>query len=147
MLRLPKFRTQACGHCMFNQHRGFVASIAQQQPLGLSCPQNSVPDSPSASQRSVVSLDQLLGGPASIAVLASLLKHCGKAKDLSEGRRVHAYIARYGYDRNQYIGNCLLEMYGFCGSMEESRAVFDRLPSPNLYSWNLLVKAYGQNGN
>ncbi|KAJ7568079.1 hypothetical protein O6H91_01G018000 [Diphasiastrum complanatum] len=36
-------------------------------------------------------------------------------------------------------------MYGECGSMEEARAVFDKLPNPNLHSSTILMKAYVKN--
>ena len=37
-------------------------------------------------------------------------------------------------------------MYGNCGSLDDAKAVFDRIHSPDLYSWHILMKAYGQNG-
>ncbi|XP_024539377.1 pentatricopeptide repeat-containing protein At4g02750-like [Selaginella moellendorffii] len=36
-------------------------------------------------------------------------------------------------------------MYGKCGSVEEARAVFDRISDRNLVSWNILLAAYARN--
>ncbi|XP_024537308.1 pentatricopeptide repeat-containing protein At4g02750 [Selaginella moellendorffii] len=37
-------------------------------------------------------------------------------------------------------------MYGSCGNWEAARAVFDGIKEPNVFSWNLLIKAYATNG-
>ncbi|KAJ7528052.1 hypothetical protein O6H91_16G084700 [Diphasiastrum complanatum] len=80
------------------------------------------------------------------ASFVSLLKRCGQTKALNDGRLVHAHIKRYKYDRNTFLGNWLVRMYGDCGSMEEARAVFDDLPYPDLFSWTVLMKSYTKNG-
>lgn len=77
----------------------------------------------------------------------ALLKRCGKSKSLPDGRRVHAQMSELGYDRDTFLGNSLIEMYGNCGSLEDARALFDKLLNPNSYSCNILIKAYGQNGS
>lgn len=89
--------------------------------------------------------DPLFRGPVSFATLASLLRLYGKAKALADARLVHAHISRCGYDRDTFLGNCLVQMYGECGNLDDARAVSDKLPNPNLYSWNILMKAYAQN--
>lgn len=89
----------------------------------------------------------MLPEPVGISALASLSKSYGKRKALYDGRRMHAHICRYRYDSNTYLGNCLVEMYGNCGTPEDALATFDKISDANLYSWNLLIKAYGQNGN
>lgn len=96
--------------------------------------------------KELFALDQQLGEPRNLTTLAALLKHCGKAKVLSDGRQVHAHISRCRYDDNTFLGNCLVEMYGNCESVEDAQAVFDSLPNLNLYSWNILINAYNKNG-
>lgn len=78
---------------------------------------------------------------------ASLLRRLGKAKDLTQGKKVHAFIRKYGYDRNTFIGNCLIQMYGNCGSLDDARAAFDAIQTPNLHSRNILIQAYSLNGS
>ncbi|KAJ7526566.1 hypothetical protein O6H91_16G012500 [Diphasiastrum complanatum] len=91
-------------------------------------------------------LEKPLDRTTSFATLASLLKRCGQAKALYHGRLVHAHIRRYRYDWNTFLGNWVVKMYGDCGSIEDARSVFDNLPKINLYSWNILMNAYAQNG-
>ncbi|EFJ17640.1 hypothetical protein SELMODRAFT_444869 [Selaginella moellendorffii] len=46
-----------------------------------------------------------------------------------------------------YLSNMLLQMYGKCRSVEDSRLIFDGLPYRNSFSWTLMMTAYGQNGH
>lgn len=80
------------------------------------------------------------------AVVVSLLKRYGKANVLSACRRVHAHIIKFGIDRTTFIGNCIVEMYGNRGSLEDARAVFEQLPNPDIFSWNMVIHAYCKNG-
>ncbi|KAJ7521907.1 hypothetical protein O6H91_19G073900 [Diphasiastrum complanatum] len=96
-------------------------------------------------RKEVAGLEQILSQRPSFSDLASLLKRCGQAKALPEGRVLHAHIKKRKYDRNVFIGNWLVRMYGDCGSLEEAQSVFDSLPNRNLYSWTLLIKAYAIN--
>eukprot|EP00249_Psilotum_nudum_P000435 c1204_g1_i1 orf=74-454(+) len=87
------------------------------------------------------------GVQASVATFVSLLRSCCRLKALSVGRRVHAHIIRTGCIRDRFLGNLLIQMYGICGSLEEARAVFEKLREPNVYSWNIMFMAYAQNGS
>eukprot|EP00249_Psilotum_nudum_P007102 c20305_g1_i1 orf=87-857(+) len=78
---------------------------------------------------------------------ASLLRRCGMVKSLAGGRLVHAHIISSGYQRNRFLGNLLVQMYGNCGSLEDAEAVFDKIQRPNVFSWNIMIAAYAQNGS
>ncbi|KAJ7299552.1 hypothetical protein O6H91_17G079000 [Diphasiastrum complanatum] len=93
-------------------------------------------------KQEAVGLDHLLNEKT----LASLLKRCGQAKALCDGRLAHAHILRHKQNHSRFLSNWLVQMYGDCGSLEEAQAVFDNLRKPNLYSWTVLIKAYTKNG-
>ncbi|XP_024533003.1 pentatricopeptide repeat-containing protein At4g21065 [Selaginella moellendorffii] len=78
---------------------------------------------------------------------AALLKKCGSLRALDEGRRVHAHILLSNRSNERFIANLLVEMYGKCGSLENARAVFDGISRKNLFSWNIILAAYAQNGH
>lgn len=80
------------------------------------------------------------------AVYASLLRRCSHLRTLSHGRRVHALILTCGHMGDTFLGNLLVQMYGSCGAMAEAASVFSSMPKKNVYSWNLLIGAYIQNG-
>ncbi|XP_002988337.2 pentatricopeptide repeat-containing protein At4g02750 [Selaginella moellendorffii] len=75
---------------------------------------------------------------------APLLRKCGSSKNLEEGKRVHAEIATAGLDKNGFLRNLLIEMYGKCGSLKDAKEVFDGTGPRhrNLYTWNMIIAAY-----
>eukprot|EP00249_Psilotum_nudum_P000281 c11205_g1_i1 orf=2-520(-) len=85
-------------------------------------------------------------GHVDMQVYAALLRRCGHAKELSAGKCVHSHIIKSGYDRDRLLGNLLVQMYGNCGRLEDARSVFCRIRQRNVFSWNILLAAYAQNG-
>ncbi|XP_024532923.1 pentatricopeptide repeat-containing protein At4g02750-like [Selaginella moellendorffii] len=45
------------------------------------------------------------------------------------------------------VSNAILDMYARCGSVDDARAVFDRMASRTNISWTSMVAAYAQNGH
>lgn len=91
--------------------------------------------------------DRREAGAANLVSWASsLLKRAAQSKALPDGRRIHDRLIRHGHVGDTHLGNCLIEMYGNCGSAHDARSAFDNICNPNLCSWNMLIKAYGHNG-
>ncbi|XP_024514876.1 pentatricopeptide repeat-containing protein At2g13600 [Selaginella moellendorffii] len=76
---------------------------------------------------------------------AILLRECGTLGDYARGRRLHEKLVQEGLF-GRFLGNLLVEMYGKCGSLEEARAVFNRIRTKNVFTWNLMAGVYTQNG-
>lgn len=76
----------------------------------------------------------------------SLIKCCGSTVNLEEGKRIHAEAAQHKLETDTFVGNCLVNMYGKCGSVVDARNVFDRLSRRDVVSWNALIGAYAQQG-
>ncbi|XP_002978804.2 pentatricopeptide repeat-containing protein At2g29760, chloroplastic [Selaginella moellendorffii] len=72
---------------------------------------------------------------------ASNIRQCS---DLATLRLLHAQITASGHHRRPFLGNLLVQMYGKCGSIEDARAAFAAIASPNIYSWTILVAAHVQ---
>eukprot|EP00250_Pteridium_aquilinum_P027019 c34024_g1_i1 orf=84-806(+) len=79
--------------------------------------------------------------------LPFLLKQCGKAKALDEGKLLHSHICKFLNVHNTFLGNCLVEMYGDCGDMVDAASTFEHITELNLHSWNILINAYAKNGH
>ncbi|PON78250.1 DYW domain containing protein [Trema orientale] len=79
--------------------------------------------------------------------LSSLLKASGNAPiDDKQGRQLHAYCFKCGYDTNVYVGSSLLDMYARCGRMVEAQSIFEGLVSKNEVSWNALIAGHARKG-
>eukprot|EP00250_Pteridium_aquilinum_P028058 c36523_g1_i1 orf=147-944(+) len=77
---------------------------------------------------------------------AALLRQCGDAGALSEGKLLHKRIRQAGFETDRYLGNLLLQMYGKCGALEDACLVFAHMPHKNVFTWNLMMGAYIDNG-
>lgn len=74
------------------------------------------------------------------------LRKCLRMKDLHEGRSLHAQIVRGGMGVDVFIWNNVVDMYAKCGSIEDARRVFDRMPKHNVFSWTVIISAYVNQG-
>ncbi|EFJ30851.1 hypothetical protein SELMODRAFT_89230 [Selaginella moellendorffii] len=85
--------------------------------------------------------------PSRVAAFASLLQQCGRSRSLPDGRRIHAEIVDTGLGKDLFLGNHLIQMYGKCGAMEDARAVFEKIESPNsVVSWTAMISGFALHG-
>lgn len=75
-----------------------------------------------------------------------LLKGCIAQNYLELGRRVHALTVQIGCDLKSYVANHLIRMYGSQGCLDEACVVFSKLPSPNVFAWESIIKANADHG-
>lgn len=76
-----------------------------------------------------------------------VLKACAGLLSLQEGRKIHNHIVRSGIEPGVYVVAGLIDMYAKCGSVEDARHVFDKMPQKNLVSWTAMIGGYVQNGD
>eukprot|EP01018_Ginkgo_biloba_P022310 Gb_32475 [translate_table: standard] len=74
---------------------------------------------------------------------ASLLHICTNIKEL---KQLHAHIFRSGLENKIGLWTKLVSMYAMCGSMENSRRVFDRIYHRDVFLWNSMIREYARNG-
>ncbi|XP_022135532.1 pentatricopeptide repeat-containing protein At1g18485 [Momordica charantia] len=75
-----------------------------------------------------------------------LLQKCGQLKDVETGRKLDEMLSASSQFSDDFVLNTrLITMYSMCGYPSDSRTVFDRLPSKNLFQWNALVSGYTRN--
>ncbi|KAL5712882.1 hypothetical protein ACHQM5_015006 [Ranunculus cassubicifolius] len=84
--------------------------------------------------------------------LSSVIRVCGRMGNEFIGRQVHGYAIKLGFEWDQFVQCSLVDMYGKCGLIEESRIAFEMTRdfgykrSRNEVCWNAMLTSYAQNG-
>lgn len=73
----------------------------------------------------------------------SILPACSDPAAVEE---IQGQIATGGFEQNVILGNTLVDIYAKCGSIENARHAFDKIPQPDVVSWMTLIAGYLQNG-
>ncbi|XP_016458965.2 putative pentatricopeptide repeat-containing protein At5g47460 [Nicotiana tabacum] len=73
------------------------------------------------------------------------LSACGPLGLRLVGRLLHAKIVKFGVECSIVVCNSLIDMYGKCGSTEESTNVFNSMMEKDTISWNSVIAANTRN--
>ncbi|KAL3572763.1 hypothetical protein D5086_026667 [Populus alba] len=84
---------------------------------------------------------------ANEVTFSSALRACGDVLELCLSRQIHGLIVKYGFCGNVIVGSSLVDVYGKCGAMSESRRIFDEIENPNNVTWNIIVRRYLEVGD
>eukprot|EP01018_Ginkgo_biloba_P028364 Gb_34248 [translate_table: standard] len=76
-----------------------------------------------------------------------LLQQCIDMKSLAEGKRLHIHIMKTGFMPGVFLSNRIVDMYAKCGSMENARQVFEKMPMRSVSSWNTMISGYAKCGS
>eukprot|EP00250_Pteridium_aquilinum_P026518 c33129_g1_i1 orf=22-2463(+) len=79
---------------------------------------------------------------AEVSFYASLLQRSVHRLALPDGKRAHFHIVSLGLDQNALLSNLLVQMYGYCGSLQDARVSFSRMPLHDAFSWSFLIRSY-----
>jgi pentatricopeptide repeat protein len=84
--------------------------------------------------------------PDSVAFVG-MLNACASAVTLEEGRCAHEKIIQSGFESDSFLGSSLVNMYVKCGSIEDARSVFNKMPSRNAVSWSAMHAGFAMHGH
>ncbi|KAJ7532564.1 hypothetical protein O6H91_13G009400 [Diphasiastrum complanatum] len=74
------------------------------------------------------------------------LNACASIAALEQGRHIHSQVSQSGWESDNVIGSCLVDMYAKCGSIVEAQYVFDKMQKSDAISWNALLGGYAMHG-
>lgn len=78
---------------------------------------------------------------------SKLLDSCIRSKlSATDVRSVHASIIKSPFFNEVYIQNRLIDAYAKCGSIQDGRRVFDKMPERNVYTFNSVVTVLAKSG-
>ena len=79
-------------------------------------------------------------------IIPCVLKACSGLSALQQGKKMHGYVIRSGFDPDVFVKNSLIDMYAKCGDIEDALQVFDEMCQRDVVSWNAMIGGYAQNG-
>eukprot|EP01018_Ginkgo_biloba_P034747 Gb_24821 [translate_table: standard] len=89
---------------------------------------------------------QLAGVRPDSGTFAILLASCANLAALEQGKEVHEVIIRSGFQYNLFVSSALIDMYAKCGSIENARIAFSKMPQRNVVSWNAMIVGFAMHG-
>ncbi|XP_047946407.1 pentatricopeptide repeat-containing protein At3g57430, chloroplastic-like [Salvia hispanica] len=76
-----------------------------------------------------------------------LIRGCGYERCLEGGMQLHCCVIKGGLvDSDLFVANALVDFYSACGSLVETRKVFEAIPPSDVISWNSLVSVCAASG-
>ncbi|KAL1219564.1 Pentatricopeptide repeat-containing protein [Cardamine amara subsp. amara] len=78
--------------------------------------------------------------------LATVLNTCGSLFAINQGKQVHAYAIKSGYELDLWVSSGILDMYVKCGDMSAAQFAFDSIPVPDDVAWTTMISGCIENG-
>lgn len=75
-----------------------------------------------------------------------VIKACAGIRDGVLGKVVHGMVVKLSLEKDVFVGNALVAMYGKCGSVETAVQLFESMPERNLVTWNSMMRVFSENG-
>lgn len=76
-----------------------------------------------------------------------VINACSDIGTITEGKQVHGYSLKMGYESQIYMMTALVDMYAKCGSVADARKGFDYVREPDIVLWTSMIGGYVKNGN
>ncbi|KAJ7968643.1 Pentatricopeptide repeat-containing protein [Quillaja saponaria] len=71
--------------------------------------------------------------------LSIILNACAGLRDAGQGRNIHGYLLKLGYDSDPFSANALVDMYAKVGDIAYAISVFKEIKEPDIVSWNAVI--------
>lgn len=83
-----------------------------------------------------------VGGEPNSITFCAFLNACSDTSELELGRQLHGFVIRYGFGKDVFVMNGLIDFYGKCHDVASSAIVFDRITQRNDVSWCSMMAVY-----
>ncbi|KAK6149064.1 hypothetical protein DH2020_016589 [Rehmannia glutinosa] len=79
--------------------------------------------------------------------VTGVLSALALAGEVYNGKLVHAFTIKMGYDLGVAVLNALIDMYGKCSQLADALVVFENIIDKDIYSWNSIISVHEQFGD
>ncbi|XP_057871239.2 pentatricopeptide repeat-containing protein At3g49710 [Cryptomeria japonica] len=75
---------------------------------------------------------------------SSVISVCAELKAIPQGKQVHSYVTKAGFDSHVSVNNALVTMYVKYEDVEDACQLFAKMPERNEISWNAMIVGFAQ---
>ncbi|XAR62632.1 hypothetical protein NMG60_11017467 [Bertholletia excelsa] len=75
----------------------------------------------------------------------SVLAACADLSLLRQGKEMHGYIMKNGFDSNIFVSSALVDMYAKCHDISSATKIFWKIKDRNAVAWNSLIAGHINN--
>nr|GEW16175.1 pentatricopeptide repeat-containing protein At5g66520-like [Tanacetum cinerariifolium] len=76
-----------------------------------------------------------------------LIKACTKLSGGLDGRIIHGFIEKLGFQYNLFLQNSLVHLYAVYGEINDASLLFDKMPERDIVTWNIMITQLVRKGN
>ncbi|KAL5098052.1 hypothetical protein RYX36_002379 [Vicia faba] len=83
-----------------------------------------------------------LGLSPNSVTLSSVLPACVRCEEFLDKEGIHGCVVKWGFEKDKYVQNALMDMYSRIGRIEISRSIFGSMKMRDIVSWNTMITGY-----
>ncbi|XP_058101054.1 pentatricopeptide repeat-containing protein CRR2, chloroplastic-like [Magnolia sinica] len=88
-----------------------------------------------------------IGFRPTTATLVTVISASSDVAALPQGREIHGFSWRHGFESQDKVKTALIDMYAKSGWVRVARVLFERLAEKRVISWNAMISGYGMHGH
>ena len=70
---------------------------------------------------------------------SSIINACAGLVDVTQGKKIHGFLVKLGYESDPFSANALIDMYAKVGDLEEAISAFKEIAQTDIVSWNAII--------
>ncbi|KAK9162572.1 hypothetical protein Syun_003474 [Stephania yunnanensis] len=79
--------------------------------------------------------------------VTGILSVCAMISSVGNGRAIHGFAKKFGYESDVVVSNSLIDMYGKCTIVDDAVKVFQEIPERDIFSWNSIISVREQSAD
>ncbi|XP_058079370.1 pentatricopeptide repeat-containing protein At2g01510, mitochondrial-like [Magnolia sinica] len=86
------------------------------------------------------------GVDVDFVAVASVIAACSQLRSIHQGKWVHSWVVKNGFEADVVVATALLDMYASSGGLDLAIQLFEEMVIRDLIAWNCLIACCAQNG-